>query len=145
MSKDFSDVVKAESCFIVSSNPRFVHDLFLSSYVVKTKPQKESLFVTIRIVTDLADQKREEKSNILPDFFGEDNSLWLRDFILTNQCSLKLAIWNPEEEINQKEKSNYIYFAETEDNCDKNILFFADSAFEKRVYPKFFARHDELK
>ena len=145
MSKDSSDLIKAESCFIVSSNSCFVHDLFLSSYVVKIKPLKECLFVCTRIITGLSDQKREEQSNILPDFFGEGNSLWLRDFILTKQCYLKLTVWNAEEESNQKEKSNYIYFEETADKSDKNIFFFADSSLEKRVYPKFFARHEEVK
>ena len=145
MSKDISDVIKAARCFIVSSNPLFVHDLFLSSYVVENKSSKEPLFICTRIITDSADQKREEQSNILSDFFGEDNSVWLRDFVLTNNCYLKLTIWNAEEESDQKEKSNYIYFEKTADNSDKNISFYADSSLEKRVYPKFFARHDEMK
>ena len=145
MSKDNSDVMKAESCFITSADSRFVHDLFLSSYIVKNKSSKESLFICTRIILGPADEKREEQSNILPDFFGEDNSLWLRDFVLTKQCYLKLTIWNEEDESTQKEKSNYIYFGEVENNSDKNIFFFADSSLEKRVYPKLFARHDELK
>ncbi len=145
MSKDVPDVIKAENCFIVSSNPRFVHDLFLSSYVVENKPPKEPLFVCARTIIGPADERREEQSNILPDFFGENNSLWLRDFILTKQCYLKLSIWNAEKESSQKEKSNYMYFEATEDNSDKNIFFFADSSLERRVYPKFFARHNELK
>lgn len=145
MIKIVSGVIKSESCFIFSSTPCFVHDLFLSSYVSKTKPFENLLFVCTRIVVGLNNQKREEQSNIFPDFFGEENSLWLRDFVLTSECYLKLTIWNSSDQSAQREEFNYIYFEETEGNSDKNILFFVDDSLKKRVYPKFFARHEKLK
>jgi hypothetical protein len=144
MSIDISGVIKSESCFITSSNSRFVHDLFLNSYVIKTKPSKAPLFVCTRIIAGLHDETREEQSNIISDFFVEENSVWLRDFVLTNQCYLKLTIWNEEDQPDSEEKSNYIYFEEKVDSKDENILFFVDDSLRKRVYPKFFARHEEI-